>query len=313
MGAGKTLILGGAGFIGANVTHRLVKEGHDVRVFTRAGRSVKNIASLLPYIELIYGDYMDEVALRKAMTGVDSVVHLISTTFPGTSSDIGTYDVFSNLIPAIRVLENCFANNISRLVYASSGGTIYGESDSIINEDHSLNPKSMYGLSKKNIEGYLSFFAKNHQLNVQILRLSNPYGPYQNPYGAQGIIAAAFRSILDETSVKIIGDGQTIRDYIYIEDAVNAFVKALQMQESSTVNISSGKGKSILEILELIEKVSGRKIQREYVHQRQGDVFKNVLDNTRAKSIYNWQPQTAFQEGLTSTWEWITQEISKGK
>lgn len=309
----KILVLGGAGFIGANVTHKLVQEGYKVRVFTRAGRSVKNLAAVLPEIELVYGDYMDEVALRKAMQGIDSVIHLISTTFPGTSSDIGTYDIFSNLIPAIRVLENCLNNGIKKLVYASSGGTIYGESDGIINENNPLEPKSIYGLSKKNIESYLSFFAQNTDLNIQIMRLSNPFGPYQNPYGAQGIIASAFRSILDGTPFRVLGDGQIIRDYIYIDDVVDAVLKALETSESATVNISSGAGKSILTILDSIEQISGKKLIKEFLPARKGDVSKNILDNTKAKALYNWQPKTPFNEGLIKTWKWIEKDVSISK
>jgi UDP-glucose 4-epimerase len=308
----KILILGGAGFIGANLALRLVKEGYTVRIFSRAGRSIKNLSEILPKIELIFGDYMDEVALKKSMQGVDCVIHLISTTFPGTSIDSGAYDVFSNVIPTIRVLENCVQNNIKRLIYASSGGTIYGEPLSkTISEDHILDPKSMYGLSKKTIEGYLSFFAKNYEINVQILRISNPFGPFQNPYGAQGLIAVAFKAAIDNSTFKIFGEGDTIRDYIYIEDVIDAFLCSLKASKSDTINISSGEGKSVMDVLDAVEMVSNRKIHKQYVVQRRGDVHINILSNNRAMQIYNWSPQISFYDGLTKTWNWISEEIHK--
>src|ERR1041385_2138327 len=121
----RVVVLGGAGFIGTNLTQRLVNSGANVRVFTRAGRSVKNLASLLDKIELCYGDFMDEVALRKAVADADYIVHLISTTFPGTSIDNGVYDIFSNLIPTLRLLEVCKDTHGKKIIYASSGGTVY--------------------------------------------------------------------------------------------------------------------------------------------------------------------------------------------
>jgi UDP-glucose 4-epimerase len=312
MSSEKILILGGSGFIGANLTIRLVQEGYQVAVFTRAGRAVKNISSVLPQVELIYGDYMDEVALRKAMLGVDCVIHLISTTFPGTSIDSGSYDVFSNLIPTIKVLENCVQNNIKKLIYASSGGTVYGEPiGKAIAEDHILDPKSMYGLSKKTIEGYLSFFAKNYDIDIQILRLSNPFGPLQNPYGAQGLIGLAFRSALDGSTFKVFGEGDTIRDYIYIDDVVDAFLCALKTTGSDVVNISTGNGKTVMDILVSIENISKRTIRKEFIQQRRGDVSINILDNNKAFLKYKWQPKIPLDEGLSKTWEWILKEINK--
>lgn len=310
----KILILGGTGFIGSNLALRLVNEGYQVKIFTRAGRSIKNVASILPQIELIYGDYMDEVALRKAIAGVDCVIHLISTTFPGTSIDNGAYDIFSNLIPTVRVLEYCIESKVKKLIYASSGGTIYGEPlTDRITETHPLEPKSMYGLSKKTIEGYLVFFAKNYDINVQVLRISNPFGSFQNPYGAQGLIAVAFRAALDDSTFKVFGHGNTVRDYIYIDDVIDAFQCALKAEKSEIINISSGEGKSVMEVLTAIETISNKKIKKEFVAQRRGDVAVNILANNKAKEVYSWSPKVSFEDGLKRTWNWITKEIGAKK
>ncbi len=306
----KILIIGGAGFIGTNLVSRLVNDGVNVKVFTRSSRSVKNLSKFLDKIELVYGDFMDEVALRKALSDVDCVVHLVSTTFPGTSIDSGIYDIFSNLIPSIRLLEICAHNKIKKIVYASSGGTIYGEPVAIpILETHLLDPKSMYGQSKKTIEGYLSFFAKNYDMNIQILRLSNPYGPYQNPFGAQGLIGVAFRCALENSPFNVFGNGDTVRDYIYIDDVISAFIYALNHSKSETVNISSGSGKSVIEVLNAIEEISGRKIRKEYISGRRGDVDVNVLSNKMASDVYSWNPKVLFKEGLSDTWNWILKEV----
>lgn len=309
----KILIIGGAGFIGTNLVNKLVAAGANVKIFTRSSRSVKNLSKILGEIELVYGDLMDEVALRKALSDIDCVIHLVSTTFPGTSIDSGIYDIFSNLIPSIRLLEICAQNKIKKIVYASSGGTIYGEPETIpILETHLLDPKSMYGQSKKTIEGYLSFFAKNYDMNIQILRLSNPYGPYQNPYGAQGLIGVAFRCALENSPFNVFGNGGAVRDYIYIDDVINAFMYAINHSKSETLNISSGKGKSVMEVLCAIEDVSGKKINKEYIAGRRGDVDVNVLSNNKALEAYNWKPEVSFKDGLTNTWDWILKEVHKG-
>jgi UDP-glucose 4-epimerase len=306
----KILVIGGAGFIGTNLVRHLTNENLIVRVFTRSSRSVKNLSTVRDKIELTFGDIMDEVALRKALTDIDCVIHLVSTTFPGTSIDSGIYDIFSNLIPTIRLLEICAQNKLKKIIYASSGGTIYGEPTIIpILEEHYLDPKSMYGQSKKTVEGYLNFFAKNYDLNIQILRLSNPYGPFQNPYGAQGLVGVAFRCALENSTCKVFGNGESVRDYIYIGDVIDAFECALEAQESETLNISSGEGKSVMDVLAAVEEVSGRSIRKEYVSERRGDVAVNILSNSKALEVYGWKPRISFESGLSKTWKWILKEF----
>jgi UDP-glucose 4-epimerase len=305
----KILIIGGAGFIGSNLVIKLLSEGYNVHVFTRSGRSVKNLGAILHKIKLIYGDIMDEIALKNAINGVDIVIHLVSTTFPATSSEVGTYEVTSNLIPTIRILDYCVAYNIEKFIYASSGGTIYGDYDIPIEETFSLNPKSMYGLSKMNIEAYINYFRDTYQLNTQILRISNPFGPYQNPYGAQGIIATAFRSAIDNTTLKVFGSGNIVRDYLFIDDVVEAFLCALKSIASQTVNISSGSGRSINQVIQLVENVTNKKLLKEYIDFRKGDVLINVLSNDKALRVYDWTPSISFEEGLMKTWNWIKKEF----
>lgn len=302
----KVLIIGGAGFIGGNLTISLLKAGYDVRVFTRSSRSVKNISKYLDKIELIFGDFMDDFALKSAVKGVDKVIHLVSTTFPGTKSDSNVYDIYSNLIPTVRLLEICRELSIKNIVYASSGGTIYGEPIyNPIDEDHPLKPKSLYGHSKKIIESYLTFFSENFGINIQILRISNPYGPFQNIYGTQGLIAVAFGSLMENRTFTVFGKGDIVRDYIYIDDVMDAFKSALTSEKSNLVNISSGQGKSILEILDKIQEVTGRKIQIIKKDERKGDVKVNVLSNEHAKKVYGWSPQSCLDLGISNTWDWI--------
>lgn len=307
----RILILGGAGFIGSHLAKRLISQGEAVRIYTRSSRSIKNIYDILERVDLVYGDFMDDVSLKASLKDVDTVVHLISTTFPGTTVESGIYDVFSNLVPTVRLLELCRENGVRRIIYGSSGGTVYGEPEFIpVTEEHPLRPKSMYGQSKKTIESYLHFFEIAYGLNIQILRISNPYGPRQNLYGTQGIVAVALGSVIDGRKFRVFGNGEQIRDYIFIEDVINAIVKAINMDHSATLNISSGVGVSVKEILDILERITGKKICREYIPSRVGDVLVNVLDNKKAKKIYHWQPRVSIEQGIEKTWNWIINSSS---
>ena len=300
------LILGGGGFIGGNLARGLVAKGHRPRIFTRSSSSLSKITDILDDVEIVYGDFMDDVAVLRAMEDIEVVFHLISTTFPNTTTHSGVYDVFSNLIPTIRLIEICLANQVKKVVYASSGGTIYGEPQQIpIPETHILQPTSIYGQSKLTIENYLNFYTRSTPLEVNVLRISNPFGPGQKLLGVQGIISVAMGCIYYDRAIKIYGQGETIRDYIYIDDVIKALILAAEKSGSSIVNISSGVGKSVSEIIEAVEEVTGQSIRREFIPPRPGDVKINILANDLAKQVYGWQPEVEFSEGLLKTWQSI--------
>jgi len=298
----ETLILGGAGFIGGNLARALVRKGIKPKIFTRPTSSIGRIQDILDDVEIIYGDFLDDVALSEAIQGVNTVFHLISTTFPSRTLKSSVYDVLSNLLPTIRLAEICIANDVKKIVYASSGGTVYGEPQTLpIAEDHPLMPKSAYGQSKLTIENYLNFYARTTPLDVNILRISNPFGPGQHSWRVQGIVAVAIGCLLYNRTLKIYGAGDSVRDYIYIDDVIDAMLIASQTPGSSLVNISSGKGYSILEIIQKLEALAGATIAKEFIPDRPGDVKVNVLSNQKAREIYGWQPKTSLEAGLSAT------------
>ena len=302
----RSLILGGAGFIGSNLARRLVAQGEEVRIFTRPSFSVSNIEGILDKIEVVYRDFMDDVALRNAIQNVDTVYHLISTTFPSMTVESSFYDVLSNLLPTIRLVEICLANGVKKIIYASSGGTIYGDPQTIpITEDHPLVPKSAYGQSKLTIENHLNFYARSTSLDVNILRVANPYGPGQKLLGVQGLVAVAMGCAYYGRTLKLYGEGKAVRDYIYIDDVIDAMLLAATHPGSSVVNISAATGHSVMEIVQAVEEISGRTIVKEFIPDRPGDVQVNILDNQKACQLYGWTPKTAFKDGLVKTWEHI--------
>jgi UDP-glucose 4-epimerase len=306
---GKSLILGGAGFLGSNLAQRLVAQGETVRIFTRPSSSVSNIEHILDQVEVIYRDFMDDVALRSATQDIDTVYHLISTTFPSMTIESSVYDLLSNLLPTIRLVEACLANGVKKIIYASSGGTVYGNPSIIPTpEDHPLVPTSAYGQSKLTIENYLNFYARSTNLDINILRISNPFGPSQKLLGVQGIIAVAMGCAYYGRALKLYGKGKAVRDYLYIEDVIDAMLLAVTYPGSSVVNISAAVGHSVMEIVQAVEEISGRTISKEFIPDRPGDVQINILDNQKALQLYGWTPKTAFPDGLAKTWEHIMQK-----
>jgi UDP-glucose 4-epimerase len=167
-------------------------------------------------------------------------------------------------------------------------------------------PKSAYGQSKLNIENYLRFYARTTRLDVKILRISNPYGAGQNPYGVQGLVAVAMGCALHDRTLKIFGKGDAVRDYIHIDDVISAMTKVAERPGSVVLNISSGKGLSVLEMVSEIEAVIGHPIKKEHIAPRYGDVNVSVLSSDLARGLYPWSPQVEIQEGLAKTWAWIS-------
>ena len=299
---GQALVLGGAGFIGSNLVRALVAAGHSPRVLGRPSRSLSSLASVRDQIDWRPGDFMDDAALRDTLRGADTVFHLITTTFPNLRVESSNFDLLSNLLPTIRMLELARELGVRRVVYASSGGTVYGEPQQLpITEDHPLAPKSAYGQSKLTIENYMRFYGRTTPLQVSVLRMSNPYGPGQNTLGVQGLIGVAMGCLRDGRPISVFGDGSAVRDYVYVDDAVNAMLRAAA-HPPSLVNVSSGQGHSIQQVLAAVERASGRSLTRVQIPARNADVRANVLDNALAAKLIGWVPKVGLDEGLARTW-----------
>jgi UDP-glucose 4-epimerase len=195
------------------------------------------------------------------------------------------------------------------MVFISSGGTVYGIPQRIpVPEDHPTDPIVSYGIAKLAIEKYLHLHWALHGLEYSVLRVANPYGERQRADNAQGAVAVFLKNALAGQTVEIWGDGSVTRDYVYIEDVVDAFVKAMQYDgEPRVFNVGSGQGRSLNEVLTTIEELLGSPVERRYLPVRKFDVPVNVLDITRAREFLTWQPRVSFHEGLRRTLEWMRQ------
>ena len=305
----RCIIYGGGGFIGSHLCEELIAKGFGVTVFDKLNFSPKNLSSVIDDIEIIEGDFNNEVDLEKSLAGADYVFHLVSSTLPANSNENPVYDVETNLVSTLRLLEECRKNDIEKLIFISSGGTVYGIPEEIpIKETHPTNPIVSYGIIKRTIEQYLYMYEWLYGMDYYVFRLSNPYGERQNPYASQGAIPVFINRVINSLPIEIWGDGKVIRDYIYIKDAVAVMVDSLGSNPDEKIfNVSSGNGHSLTEITKLIEKVSEQDVKVSYTPSRGIDVPVNILDNTLAEKTFNWKPETSIEKGIDRTYKYISE------
>ena len=305
------VIYGGGGFIGSHLCDELLKNGFNVTVFDKLNFNHSNIAHNISSIKIIEGDFNNVVDLRNSLKEIDIVFHLVSSTLPATSNQNPVYDVETNLISTLKLLNLSKESGVKKVVFISSGGTVYGYPEKIpIPENHPRKPICSYGIVKKTIEDYLFMFYKLYGLDYYIFRLSNPYGERQNPLVAQGVIPVFLRKLFLKEKIEIWGNGEIIRDYIYINDVVRLIVKSLDIKiENQIFNISSSIGVSLNELLMIMGKIVNINPDILYKEARTVDVSVNVLDNSLARKTFDWNPETDLNTGIKKTLQYIENTI----
>ena len=295
------LILGGNGFIGSHLSDKLRADGHVVSVFDRQLEAFRKPCQDVTYYQ---GDFGNRGLLQEALKGTEIVFHLINTTLPKTSNDDCVFDIQSNVIETIFLLEKCLENNVKKIIFVSSGGTIYGKPTKLpVSENCPTDPECSYGISKLTIEKYLALFNHLHGLDYTIVRPSNPYGERQNPSGIQGAISVFLGKVARNEPIQIWGDGEVVRDYIYISDLIEGIYRAATVTTASRVfNLGNGVGYSLNTIVETIQKVLCRSIKINYAEKRLFDIPEIYLDITKAKTELLWTPTITLNEGIERTW-----------
>ncbi|MBM5570019.1 MULTISPECIES: NAD-dependent epimerase/dehydratase family protein [Deefgea] len=310
----KCLVLGGAGFLGSSLVNSLLAAGHGVRVFDRA-TAIENLSviEVSELVEYVSGDFTDSVDIEKALDGIEVVYHLISTTLPQSSNEDMQFDVNSNVISTLKLLELMVAKNIKRIIFSSSGGTVYGLPQTpMLDENHQTKPICSYGITKLAIENYLYLFKRLYGLEPIIFRVSNPYGAGQRVDRPQGVIAAFIQKALTEQEISIWGDGSVIRDYIYISDVADAFVRAIDYTGGEILfNLGSGHGVSLNEIVADLSLLIGRSLNVRYYPSRSFDVPCNILSVEKIWREFGWEAAISLHDGLALTINWIKSETEK--
>jgi len=303
----KSLVIGGNGFIGTNLVDGLLRKGHAVRVFDRYPSRFREPN---PAVEYVVGDLGNHGEVADVVQGVDFVFHLAYTSLPHTSNEDPVYDIRSNVVDTVQMLQQCSAAAVRKVIFISSGGTVYGiPQNTPIKEDDATDPICSYGITKLAIEKYLHLFHRLHGLDYVVARISNPYGEQQNPDAKQGAVTVFLGNLKRGNPITIWGDGEVVRDYIYIGDAVQALVKSADYQpgpdQHRVFNIGAGRGYSLNQLIAAMRVVVGKDIDVRYTPGRVEDVPSNVLDISRATAELGWKPEVELEEGLTRTWEWL--------
>ncbi len=296
------VILGAGGFIGTNLCQRLVQHGANVVAFGRRA----SFPEALEGCTWVSGDFLNQADLATALEGAEVVVHAVGTVTPAKSNEFPITDIEENLIGTLRLINLCIEKGVQRLIVLSSGGTVYGSDAPVpTSEDAANDPLCSYGIVKLAVEKYLAVYRRQGLLDSVVLRVANPFGPYQLLKG-QGLIAAAMQKILIGQPFEIWGDGTVTRDYIYIDDVVDAILAAAKLTDASAprlYNIGSGVGRSINSVIASITEIHGR---FDIIRQlgRTVDVPVSVLDIQRARHFLGWHPCTEWETGLRLSYRW---------
>jgi UDP-glucose 4-epimerase len=296
----RVLAIGGNGFIGWHLVRALRAGGHAVTVMGRHAQPVRPLAEGVGYVA---GDLGDRARLAQVLDGIDAVAHLASTTVPSTGDRDPAADVSQNLLGTLSLLQAMDLAGVRRLLFLSSGGTVYGPPLTIpVPEAHPLAPTCSYGIVKAAIERYLDFYARKTGLRPVAIRASNPYGPFQGHVGVQGIIGTFLQRIREGRPLEIWGDGSVVRDYVYVTDLARLCVAALESDRIGVYNGGSGTGTSVREVAALVLAATGA--STEIIHRpgRGLDVPVSVLDATRARADLGWTAETDLAEGIGRTW-----------
>ncbi|HUF81948.1 MAG TPA: NAD-dependent epimerase/dehydratase family protein [Burkholderiales bacterium] len=301
------LVLGGAGFMGAHLAEGLLRAGHRVRIFDRPRVDGLALLEDRKGPEIVTGDFLNPEDLSRALGGTNVVFHLISTTLPKSSNDNPVYDVETNVLGTLRLLSLCRRHGVRKIVFVSSGGTVYGVPRTIpIDESHPTEPICSYGIHKLAIEKHLYLNRLLHGLDYCVLRVSNAYGERQRTDTAQGTVPVFLERALRGKTIQVWGDGSVVRDYVYVGDIVEALLLALAYEGAQKVfNIGSGTGVTLNQLIEEIGAVTGRDLSVEYTPARSFDVPANVLDTTLAHRFLGWKARTPLRDGLRRTCEWL--------
>jgi UDP-glucose 4-epimerase len=297
----RILITGGAGFVGSHVVEAYLAEGHEVRVVDNltTGR-ISNLDARAKLYEMdIQSPGLDEVF---AEYRPEVVNHHAAQASVKLSTHDPLKDLQQNAGCTARIAMLCAEHGVGKLIYSSSGGTVYGEPERLpLDESHPLAPVSPYGLSKLIGEQYLQLYGRTHGLNFTILRYSNAFGPRQDPNGEAGVVAIFTGKMLAQEPCTIDGDGEQKKDYVYVGDIARANVMALAASPGATMNIGTGRGISVNEIFEALNAETGNEIPARSGPPRPGDVRNFWLDNSHAREQMGWQPEVGFVEGIRLT------------
>lgn len=301
------LVTGGAGFIGSHLVRHLLAKGEQVTALDNLSTGLAE--NLPPEAKLVEMDILDEDLPKVVATGAfDAIVHLAAQTMVDTSIKNPLLDTRENLLGTVQVLEAARAANVKRVIFASTAA-VYGdvkEDDLPVREAQPTLPLSFYGLSKLSVEKYLEMYENLYGMEYVVLRFANVYGERQGDGGEGGVISIFAKAVAEGRDITIYGDGEQTRDFVYAGDIAEGIWAALRTEEvNAAYNLSTQTETSLRELVSLLAEIRGREIVPKYGAEREGDIYKSMLSNSRARRGLDWQPATTLAEGLRRTYEYF--------
>ncbi|ABR30032.1 UDP-glucose 4-epimerase [Thermosipho melanesiensis] len=303
----KTLVTGGAGFIGSHVVDKLVQNGFEVVVLDNLSKGKKE--NVNEKAKLIVGDIKDKKAMEELFENenFDYVFHLAAQASVSVSVKDPVEDANVNIIGSLNLINLSIKHGVKKFIFSSTGGAIYGDDVEIYPTPESVCPKpiSPYGIAKLSVENYLRFAKREFNLDYTVLRYANVYGPRQDPFGEAGVIAIFISRMLNGDDIVINGDGGYVRDYVYVEDVANANLRALKSGSGLEINIGTSVGTSVNQLFGYLKKIIRYDKEPIYGPPRKGDIRKSILCYTRALEELRWKPTVDIEKGLRLTVEWF--------
>ncbi|MGZ4354937.1 MAG: NAD-dependent epimerase/dehydratase family protein [Gaiellaceae bacterium] len=297
----RTVVTGGAGFIGSHVVAALLARGDEVHVLDDLSKGKRE--NVAPGAELHVADVRDPDAVFDAVRP-ELVLHLAAQADVRTSVERPDHDADVNVLGTIRILEAARRHD-AQIVFASTGGAIYGECGGPATEASERQPLAPYGTSKLCGEEYLATWNRLYATSHVSLRFGNVYGPRQEPHGEAGVVAIFMGLLHDGGTPKVFGDGSQTRDYVYVHDVVRAMLLAFDHDGGGVYNVGTGTETSVLELYDAIQRVSGFRREPEFAPARLGELQRSVLDPSLAARELGWRVERAFLDGLAETWGWV--------
>lgn len=304
-GGMRILVTGGAGFIGSHVVDGFIAGGAEVTVFDNLSTGRREFVH--PRARFVKGDLTDAEAVERCVADFrpDVVDHHAAQIDVRHSVRDPIHDARTNILGTLALLQSCVRHGVGKVIYASTGGAIYGEGRVLpATEAHPVNPEAPYGASKHAVEHYLYLYRLLHGLDYTALRYPNVYGPRQNPHGEAGVNAIFIGMMLQGRPPHVFGDGAQVRDYLYVDDVVEANRLAVEHGGGEILNLGTGVETSVNDIVRTLNRVLGTALEPVYEAPRPGEVQRIFLDATRAAEVLGWRPRVAFEDGLRRTVEW---------
>ena len=304
----KILITGGAGFIGSHLVEELLSKENEILIFDNCLTGKKENLEFKGNFKFINDDFGSESSLEKIEKfDPDICFHLAAQSSVVVSVENPALDFEHNILQPIKLIQILIRSNCKKLVFTSSGGTIFGEPSVIptAEEDYADEPESPYGVAKKRLNELIKIMTKNSNLKYSILNLSNVYGPRQDPNGEAGVVSIFANKYLNDKEPIIFGDGEQTRDYIYVKDVVSALIKASIIDENHFLNIGTGVETSVNDLANSMKSQFNSEINPIYKPAREGELNRSVLNSSKAKKELDWKPEYSLDEGMKQVFNWL--------